>query len=98
MKEKYDVTHGNHIARSRVKPAADAEVAQDPVKGLNRVVVVEEGESSSRVLDRSKTGCKILRNRMGDSWVVRKISALFKRLLIRFGKTLNLPAGRLLDR
>lgn len=86
MKEKYDVTHGNPVARSDVRPAADAEVAQGPVNGLNRAVLVEDGKASSRSLDKSKTGHKSLRNRIGNLWLVRKISALFKRLSIHSGK------------
>ena len=68
MKGKYDVAYRNHIARSEVRPAADAEVAQDPVDGLNRAVSVEDGKSASRALDKSKTGHKSLRNRIGNLW------------------------------
>ena len=93
MKGKYDVAYRNHIARSEVRPAADTEVAQDPVDGLNRAVSVEDGKSASRALDKSKTGHKSLRNRIGNLWLVRKISALFKKLSIHSRKDVE-SAGR----
>ena len=94
MDGRCDVPHGDYIVvRGGRWVAVNLEVTQNPVNGLNRSISIEEGESSSEALNKSKTSNKSLCDRICDLWLIRKVVDLFRILLTCSGRNVESASG-----